>query len=387
MSSKHKIECLSSYDDFQGIRADWDEFITRYFEAGYGRTHAWLSAWWKTYHYGKGGLIYIERNAMDGRIVAAVPVVVRRGLFSGFPARIVRNLGSGIGPDEFLISPDSKGFLRAVFSNLQRNASWDVALFHRVDDGGFLEGLRGVCNVLGCTVVSKKSEDYLIRLPVKYSEYLKLRSQRFRRTLNNSVNRLKREGVVNIEFLNPFLESDRVLTLGQEVARASWQFQEGISHFNDHGGGNFYTNLFRMQQGTGGEEFNILTVDGRPIAYLFGCRRGKTYYAVDTAYHSHYEKLSAGRILFNRVIQRLIESGGVDKFDFEGGGDYKDHYASDSKSVSTLVIYNKSLYANGIRYFRQSALCQMLRRGWGRMSRNNERRPTVEPDANSSVLK
>lgn len=355
------MECLQSFAEFQSVQSDWQEFTQRFFPENYSRTHAWLSAWWTTYHYNQPALVYIQRRPADGRIVAVAPLFIKKEVFSGLPILSLQTLGVGIGADDFLISPEAQGFAMSVFSDLANNRRWHVARFRRLRSTLFCEETRQTCATLACITDYTETEDYVVEFPASYTEYLQSRTRKFRRNLNQAANRLDKEGTVTVDILDPILNADRVWTLGKEVAATSWQFREGKSHFNDSGSDCFYANLAKFGRGSGGEEFTVMLVDGRPVAFLLGCRRGRTYFAVDTAFHADYRHVSVGRLLFGRIIERLIEQGEVAEFDFEGDGEYKDDYATNARKAHFLTIYNRSLYSRGIRLLRGSRFYATLK--------------------------
>ena len=350
------IQCLESFAQFQSVQSDWDAFTGRHFPGNYHRTHAWLSAWWTTYHCDRPAFVYIQRRLDDGCIVAAAPLFVRKENFSGFPILSLQSLGVGIGTDDFLEGPGASGFAEAVLRDLVQHRRWHVARLRRLASTPFCAELRQACVSLSLPVDDMETDDYYIDFPASYPEYLQSRTRKFRRNLNQAANRLDKEGAVTIEILDPIAEPDRVASIGREVSSTSWQFLEGKSHFNDTGSDSFYANLARTAQGAGGEEFTALMVEERPVAYLLGCLRERTYYAVDTAFHADFRNVSAGRLLFSRIIERLITEGLADNLDFEGDGEYKDDYATDSRKVSFFAIYNRSLYPRLVRSLRSSRM-------------------------------
>jgi CelD/BcsL family acetyltransferase involved in cellulose biosynthesis len=282
-------------------------------------------------------------------------------MFGGFPVRMLQSLGRGIGADDFLVGPEASDFVPAVFSELAENRSWHVASLHRLRSSMFMDEILRTGIRLSLSTVCVKTKDYVTEFPASYAEYLQSRTRKFRRNLNQAFNRLEKEGAVSMEILHPIADADRVRNLGMEIAKTSWQFREGKSHFNIHGSTGFYDHLAGAEQGTCGEEFSVLTVAGRPVAYLLGCRRGRSYYAVDTAYHAEYRHVSAGRILFAMILKRLMEEGNVDRFDFEGDGEYKEDFATLVWDVTLCTIYNKSLYARTLKIFRNSPLFSRLK--------------------------
>jgi|GEM_PF-3540308 len=376
-----RIECLHDFREFQSVRDDWNEFTESCLPDNYSRTHAWLSAWWDTYHSGKPAIIYLQRDPATGRIVAAAPLLIRKEIFGGFPVRSLQILGSGIGTDDFLIGPEARGFVPAVLNDLVNNHDWHVATLHRLSSPLFHDDVRQICSTLGCSVDCTETEDYLVRFPAGFEEYLQNRSRKFRRNFNQALNRLKKEGAVTLEILDPFRDAQRVYELGREVAMTSWQFRAGKSHFNENGVASFYANLAKTGHCSSGEEFTVLKVGDRPVAYLLSCRRGRTYYAVDTAFHADYRHVSAGRILFGMIFERLIDEGGIDCFDFEGSGDYKDDYATHTRNTNLILVYHRNLYPRLIRLAKRSKMYAFLKgqqnRLTARMKRQSSGPPTV----------
>jgi len=358
MESSITVECLTSLSEFETVRDEWEAFILRYFPQSYAKTHAWLCAWWATYHEDQDALVFIGRDAARGKIVAAAPLFIRHDNFGGFPVRMLQSLGRGLGSDDFLLSPGTADFTAAVFGRLGRK--WDVATFYRVS----AEGLLLHCNSLRCFVSQvdqKETDDFYLDIPDSYRGYLKSRSSKFRNNLLQGIRRLEEEGGISLEVLDPFKEPERVWELCGAVARQSWQFKEGVSHFTEKKAASFYGNLAATGKGAGGEEFLVLLAGNKPFAFLFGCKRGRSYFLIDTAYDARYRNYSVGRVLFAMTIERLIEMGDVNRFYLEGGGDYKDHFATTAQTVHFLALYNRSPYAWSIRLLRRSRLYRLLK--------------------------
>lgn len=356
------LECLQSHQEFQSIRDDWDEFMDSCFPEDYARAHALLSAFWETYHTGRQALIYIQRASTGGRIVAAAPLIVKNENFGGFRVRMLQTLGRGLGCDDFLIGPDSVQPVRAVLADLSSRKAWDVSSLRRVNPSFFLNELIAVSREKKYPVDSSTTTDYLVTLPKTYGEYIASRSSKFRNNLMHANKRLQAAGKVSIERLSPLTHGDRALALCEEVARQSWQFKAGKSHFNEKGSPCFYSNLAQNDRWTGGEEFVVLLVDNKPVAFMLGCKRGRTYYLIDTAYDEEFRHVSAGRVLLSNTIEHLIERGDVDRFNLEGGGEYKDYYANEARTVQSITMFNDSPYGRCIHFLRRTGLYDMLKR-------------------------
>jgi CelD/BcsL family acetyltransferase involved in cellulose biosynthesis len=356
------LECLQSHHEFRSIRDDWDEFMDRCFPENYARTHAMLSVFWETYHAGHQALIYIQRAAAGGKIVAAAPLIVKNENFGGFRVRMLQSLGRGLGCDDFLIGPDAVQTVRAVLADLRSRRTWDVTSLRRVSPSFFLDELISISREKKYPVDFSATSDYLVTLPKSYGDYLASRSSKFRNNLMHANKRLQASGAVSIERLSPFTQADRALALCEEVARQSWQFKAGKSHFNEKGSSCFYSNLVQNGRWAGGEEFVVLLVDNKPVAFMLGCKRGRTYYLIDTAYNEEFRHVSVGRVLFSKTIEHLIESGDVDRFNLEGDGEYKDYYANETREVQSITMYNNSLYGRCISFLRRTSLYDKLKK-------------------------
>lgn len=356
------LECLHSHQEFRSIRDDWDEFMDRCFPENYARTHALLSVFWETYHAGHQALIYVQRASAGGRIVAAAPLIVKYENFGGFRVRMLQSLGRGIGCDDFLIGPDAVQVVRAVLTDLSCRRAWDITTLRRVSPSFFLDELITVSREKRYHIDICTTSDYLVTLPKNYGDYLASRSSKFRNNLMHAHKRLLEAGKISIERLSPFTRPARALALCEEVARQSWQFKAGKSHFNVNGSASFYANLGQSGRWTGGEEFVVLLVGNKPAAFMLGCKRGRTYYLIDTAYDEQFRHVSVGRVLFSKTIEHLIERGDVDRFNLEGGGEYKDYYANERRAVRSITMYSDSLYGRCIRLLRGTRLYGMLKR-------------------------
>ena len=353
--TKFTFHRVTRFPEFLKMREEWERFTDSYFPETYARTHRWLAAYWKTYHPDGPSAVQVQRD--DEGIVAAAPLLVRKENFSGLPVRMLAVLGRGIGREDFLLSPASNGFLPAAFANIE-GAGWDVMQLSRVSPE-FAAKVEEAATSRGWKAEKRETKDFFITLPADYREYIGSRSKKFRRNLNLAENRMKREGIVEFQVLDPFRDSERVLEAAASIARRSWQYEKGVSHFRDSD--SLYANLTCQRNGAGGEDFNLLLVSGIPVAYLLGCRRGRTYYAIDTAFRQDFRSACAGTVLYARIIERLIRERHTDVLDFEGDGSYKDAYATDSRESNSIILYNRRPYSRFIRFFRQSGLYSYMK--------------------------
>src|SRR5262249_1199578 len=101
----------------------------------------------------------------------------------------------------------------------------------------------------------------------------------------------------------------------------------------------FYEALASEFLRNGALDFDLLELDGRPIAAHFGFRYDETYYLLDGGFDPSVAKLSPGVILTSHVIRRLIADG-VRFYDYQDGGEaYKLRWSPESRSYLHLTIH------------------------------------------------
>ncbi len=66
---------ISSLDEFETLRDQWDDLVRAMPRPTPFLLHAWLETWWR--HYGHGATLAVEVARQEGRLVGAVPLVVR----------------------------------------------------------------------------------------------------------------------------------------------------------------------------------------------------------------------------------------------------------------------------------------------------------------------
>ena len=81
------IETVSTTEGFEALAPEWDALVRAMPRPSPFMLHGWLAEWWR--HYGDGAELRVQVARRDGRLVGALPLVVRRrpglrvGMFMG----------------------------------------------------------------------------------------------------------------------------------------------------------------------------------------------------------------------------------------------------------------------------------------------------------------
>jgi CelD/BcsL family acetyltransferase involved in cellulose biosynthesis len=71
-----ELRTLTRLDELETFREEWDELVRAMPRPSPWLLHAWLTEWWR--HYGDGAELRVHVALRDGRLVAALPLFVRR---------------------------------------------------------------------------------------------------------------------------------------------------------------------------------------------------------------------------------------------------------------------------------------------------------------------
>ena len=70
------IETVTTIEAFEALAGEWDDLVRAMPRPSPFLLHGWLAEWWR--HYGDGAELAIHVARRDGRLVGALPLVVRR---------------------------------------------------------------------------------------------------------------------------------------------------------------------------------------------------------------------------------------------------------------------------------------------------------------------
>ncbi len=311
---------LELVDDFDAIREDWTRL-----EAGSGNVFAtweWNELWWR--HYGRGRTLRVAVARGDGvEIDAIVPLF----LWSGRPLRILRLIGHGhgdrLGP--ICRSDDAKAAEGALRLALGAKP-YDVFV------GDWVAGDRDWAGRLGGRVLRTTGYPILRSPDGSWDEFLATRSQRFRKTLRQSRNRLERGHAVNYRYADA-ATLERDLDSAFRLHRA--RFREHPCNFcGDHEA--FQREFARLALERGWLRLLLLEVDGQAVACKFGFFFQNAYFAYQSGRDPAWDRESVGFLVEVECIRRTLEQGA--DYRFLGGEEYhKYRYPTEDPRLATIA--------------------------------------------------
>ena len=93
------------------------------------------------------------------------------------------------------------------------------------------------------------------------------------------------------------------------VEAAGWKSATGTAIASSPATRRFYELVARWAADAGALRLDILRLDGRAIAVLFGLESGSRYYALKGGYDPEFRRLSPGKLLLHQAVRRAFDDG------------------------------------------------------------------------------
>lgn len=349
--------CINSLEELSKIQKDWDNFFVINFPYLYSKTYNWLTAWCLSYEKDKDIFVYVLRDRATMKIVAALPLIIVKTNFGGFPVRKLEMIGRGIGCDDFPIIDFHSECVDKIFSHLASHAKWHIAEFSRISNDIFhlIDNLKKgkVQNII------THSKNYCVDLTIGYENYLAERSKKFRQNVRTANNRCKKYGTISYKVID---DKNIAFKMAKEIAIESWQYKQGSSHFSEIDfKKSFMENLLNIGS-ISTYYFAFIFIDRTPMAYLFGVIKNDVFYVVDVSFKDTYSRFSPGMLLYCWVIKNLMSEKQLSVFDLGGEGEYKKVYSNMIKDEQKIILYNNNLYASIIHFVRKQKIYSKILR-------------------------
>jgi CelD/BcsL family acetyltransferase involved in cellulose biosynthesis len=307
-------------DRLGSLRADWTRLAAS--SGNVFATWEWNELWWR--HYGRGRKLRVAVSRR-GDVDAIVPLFV----WSERPLRILRLIGHGhgdrLGPicrqDD--VKTAEQAFRRALEADR-----------HDVFIGDWVAGDRDWTRTLGGRVVRRTGYPIVRFANGSWDEFLASHSQRFRKNLRNSRNRLEREHEV-VYRLADSGSLDRDLDTAFRLHRA--RFRTHSCFFcGDHEP--FQRDFAALALERGWLRLLLLELDGVPVCFEYGFSFQNAYFAYQGGRDPAWARHSVGFLAEIESIRRSFAEGATE-YRFLGGEEgYKYRFPIEDPRLETVAV-------------------------------------------------
>ena len=310
VSTALEFDTITRADEFEELAPEWDTLVRAMPRPSPFLLHAWLTAWWR--HFGEGAELAVPVARRDGRLVAALPLLVRRHL----GLRTARFLGGRQSAlADLLLSPGEEPSVGLALA-AQVPASADL-----VDLYGLPKSSR-IAEALGPSmeVVERVEAPVLDLTPgweAVYQEKTSSKKRNLHRRRRRQLAELGRLEVVvarSLEELGPALEE------AFRLHALRWEGRPDGSGFVTPAGKSFHREVIRPLVDLDVARIVLLTLDGRAVAFHYYLAFEGRMYVHRLAFDPALGRFSPGLVNTLDTIEAAAAEG-LTRVEFLGGAE------------------------------------------------------------------
>lgn len=356
------VQDVRSLPDLRQHEGEWNALLQA--TAGsFFSSPEWVTSWLEAFWSERPLRFMLARQ--DGKLVGLAPFVedgsgdlgCRKSL--SFPVNSQSHVG------EVLVGGgDGPAVVRALLVHLEPgNPDFRVNLRH-LDASSFLaKALPEVAGPLGiASHVHERSEWAFARLGSSWPEYLQGLDPHVRNELRRKRRKIERAGAMEIRCSSGPEDCRAAFDDILQIESRSWKDDNRTSLVAESGAAGFYRALALRCAARGQARIYVLSLDGKPVAHLFGVEWGRTHLALKTSYDQDYRALSPGWVLIVHAMEDSLRRG-LQVFDFLGQADpWKLKLATDTGTHVDLCLFSRRNLACQACRFGEEQLKPLVRR-------------------------
>jgi len=353
---------VTKYEDFLGLENQWNQLAQSYSDDKPFYSHQWFKVWWDSFAGKKSLHVLVAQQ--EEKILAIAPLTMSKGVYMGFPMRIVEFMANDHSHKiDFIYAYDNVAGVERILDYLWEQRNWDLLRLEDILESSAVTGLiEQKCKNPGF-IWGKKAIRFSPYIPIEsdWNSFLAKRPKKFRENMRNQKRRLSKLGDVKIEERSTIDDLDGSLAEIEEITRKSWQGKKGSSIFSTKKVKSFYVNLARWANQERLLVLWFLKLNSKPIAYEYHLRSGQTEFGLKAEYDECFRQSSPGGVLDQHIVESLFERG-FSKYDLLGYMDfYKMRWTESTSKHLRYYILRKSIFT-GIAFWLDFKLRYYLKR-------------------------
>jgi len=340
-----KIETITKFEDFLSLETIWNNLVEKSENDTLFLRHEWFKCWWLG--FGKNKQLFVLLVKDEGSIIGIAPLMIERTHYRGFPVRKIEFIENSNSPRvNFILTKKKEECLEAVFNYLKENKDkWDIIDLRNVPEDTFICGslpevldrnklLSGIRKGLHSPFISVNSD---------WHTYYSTRTRRFRKSLKNKTNRIKKIGEPVIQKFENIGNPGTVLTDIMEISKNSWKgkYQRDIASIEDNR--RFFEELSKEAGKKRWLNIWLLSINGKPVAYEYHLKYKDRVSALRGDFDERLRDYSPGSILDAYIVRHVFESN-LKEYDMGGSNDfYKRNWTSSARRHTEFIAYKNDL--------------------------------------------
>ena len=308
VSSETRIEQVTTPEEFDALATEWDDLVHAMPRPSPFMLHGWLTEWWR--HHGEGAQLSVTVAREDGRLVAALPLVVRRR--AGLRVASFMGEHAAVLPD-LLLAEDADPSLGPQLAWLAPEHC-DVVDFHGLPAGSRIaEAFPTRLSLI------ERIEAPVLDISAGWDEVYRTKTNSKKRNLHKRRRRQLGElGEVTAITARELPELEPALEEAFRLHAARWNGRPDGSCFATPAGQRFNRSVLRRLAALDVARITLLQLDGRAIAFHYWFALAGCMYVHRLAFDPAVGRFSPGLVNTLDAIEAAGEEG-LTRVEFLGG--------------------------------------------------------------------
>ncbi len=313
-----RVSEVTSRQQLQTWTGPWQSLVERAPESDLFQSPQWLLPWLDAFWNDRPlAFLFIE----DGeRLIGLAPLVRDRGGELSCLDSFTLPVNPHTRRLDVLFERDPRSVLEAVLSHL-RGAYPRVRLTlpQCRTDSAVVHALTGIVTdqPWSSSLQQSRSASPIVRLGDSFETYLASRHSHARQELERKVRKLAREWTPEWTVASSPEECTRAMPAVLAIEEKSWKAEDGTALHSRENVRRFYLSVARRMAAAGWLRLYLLSLNGRPAAYILGAQFRDEYLAIKTSYDQELRRASPGQVLFHYALRDSFERR-LAVFDFLG---------------------------------------------------------------------
>ena len=341
MREKDRLQIIevNNPERFLSLRNDWDNLLSRSAANNLFLTFDWQYTWWE--HFGMKKSLFILLVKKQESLIAIAPFMIVTRL--GF--KVLEFIGQGRSDYlDFIICQDTHTVIKSIFEYLLANSKlWQVV--HLSDIAWTQDQIQNIRKVTPDLLSSYRlyTTCPYVSIASSWDDFLKSKSQRFRKRLRYNFNRIAAQTDSEILKLTKDAVTAELPEYLWEVEKNSWKYKTGTAHLENESIRNFFRDIFLKFAAKDWIEIWMAKHNGIPVAFEVNYLYNNRVYSQEGSYDLSYD--GYGSILTQFALRDAVEKQYLEYDFLRGDEDYKKLWASAYRDLYQIVFYGKSLYS------------------------------------------
>lgn len=346
-----EIKSISDINQLITIEKDWESILAQNNYPSIALMPQWFTIWWKIHRKSPPKRLHILSCLEDNKLVAISPFYWCRAKYRGIPIKKLSLMVDGISPHADFIITDEKRE-KAIHAFLSYLAShkelWDVIILDKLRDNRNRNLLLKTLDLYNLNYgIQSSLKTPVITIDKPWDLFWSQRSSKFRQTMRNKLNRLKKYGSVSVEKIEDSNELVKALPSIFKISTLSWKGEINRTITDSPVEAAFYRTFTQFGAEKGLVNIWLLKHNSEPIAYEYHLAYNGIIYPLRADFVESYRYLSPGSLLEYYILRNLFEKKECHTY-YSCADDYfyLRNWTNDFENLYRVDIFNSKTLSN-----------------------------------------